>query len=76
MSCQINYSHENHHSYLWFTRRCSAIGAGPTPILAKNLLVEKLTQAIAGAETNAFRKPAQAIGWKIRSEDGIGEAMK
>jgi hypothetical protein len=38
--------------------------------------VEKLTQAIAEAETNAFRKPAQAIGWKIRSEDGIGEAMK
>jgi sterol 3beta-glucosyltransferase len=57
-------------------RRVHAIGAGPKPILVKNISVEKLTQAIAEAETNVIRERAQAIGQEIRAEDGIGEAVK
>ena len=57
-------------------RRVQAVGAGPKPILVKKLSVEKLTRAIAEAETNALRERALAIGQEIRSEDGIGEAVK
>ena len=57
-------------------RRVNAMGAGPKPILVKNLSVEKLTRAIDGAETEALRKRAQAIGQQIRNEDGIGEVVK
>jgi UDP:flavonoid glycosyltransferase YjiC (YdhE family) len=57
-------------------RRVQAIGAGPKPILVKTLSVEKLTQAIARAESEAVRQRARAIGEQIRCEDGIGTAMK
>jgi sterol 3beta-glucosyltransferase len=56
-------------------RRAHAIGAGPKPILVKNLSVDKLTRAIADAESYALLECAQAIGQEIRSEDGIGKAM-
>ena len=57
-------------------RRVHAIGAGPKPILVKNLSVEKLTWAMAEAESNVLRERAQAIGQEIRSEDGVGSAVK
>lgn len=56
--------------------RVHAIGAGPKPILVKNLSVEKLTQAIAGAESNVVRERAQAVGQRIRSEDGVKSAVE
>lgn len=57
-------------------RRVHAIGAGPKPVLVKNIAVEKLTQAITEAENEALRERAQAIGQKIRKEDGLVEAVK
>jgi len=51
------------------------IGAGPKPILVKNLSVEKLTRGTAEAESDVLRERAQAIGKVIRSEDGIGRAV-
>jgi sterol 3beta-glucosyltransferase len=57
-------------------RRVHAIGVGPKPILVKNLSVERLTQAMAEAETNAVRERARAIGQEIKNEDGIGETIK
>jgi len=57
-------------------RQVHAVGAGPKPILVKNLSVEKLTQAIAEAEEEAVRKRAQKIGRNIRNEDGIGSAVR
>jgi sterol 3beta-glucosyltransferase len=56
-------------------KRVQAIGAGPKPILVKNLSVEKLTGGMAEAESDALRERAQAIGKVIRSEDGIGRAV-
>jgi sterol 3beta-glucosyltransferase len=57
-------------------RRVHAIGAGPKPILVKDLSVENLTRAMAEAKTNAIRERARAIGQEIRNEDGIGETIK
>jgi sterol 3beta-glucosyltransferase len=54
-------------------KRVQAIGAGPKPILVKNLSVEKLTAAIA--ESDALHERVQTIGWQIRSEDGISRAV-
>jgi UDP:flavonoid glycosyltransferase YjiC (YdhE family) len=57
-------------------KRVYDIGVGPKPILVKNLSAEKLTQAIAEAESDSLRECAQLIGQKIGTEDGVGEAVK
>jgi UDP:flavonoid glycosyltransferase YjiC (YdhE family) len=57
-------------------RRVHAIGAGPRPIPVKKLSTGKLTQAILEADSDACRVRARAIGQRIRSEDGIDEAVK
>jgi sterol 3beta-glucosyltransferase len=57
-------------------RRVHAIGAGPRPIPVKKLSTGKLTQAILEADSDACRARARAIGQRIRSEDGIDEAVK
>ena len=57
-------------------RRVHAIGAGPKPILVKRLSMEKLARAIAETESDALRERAQLIGQKIRTEDGVDEAVK
>jgi len=56
-------------------KRVYAIGAGPMPILVKDLSVENLSHAIADAEAEIFRKQAQDIGQKIKGEDGITQAI-
>ncbi|MGB8981094.1 MAG: glycosyltransferase [Anaerolineales bacterium] len=57
-------------------RRVHAIGAGPRPILVKDLSVEKLRWAIAEAEMDAVRERARAVGREIRNEAGIDQAVK
>lgn len=56
-------------------RRVHAVGAGPKPILVRDLSVEKLTQAIFEAEGESVRKRARDIGRRIRIEDGVGQAV-
>lgn len=56
--------------------RVHAVGAGPKPILVKNLSVIKLTHAIAEAEKNVIRERAQFIGQGIRGEDGVKDAVE
>ena len=56
--------------------RVHATGAGPKPILVKDLSVEKLTCAIDEADGVVIRKRAHAISERIRSEDGIGVTIK
>lgn len=55
--------------------RVYATGAGPRPILVKNLSTEKLVRAIAEAGNQAICKQAQALGERIRSEDGVSQAV-
>ncbi len=57
-------------------RRVHAIGAGPEPIPVKKLSTENLSQAIHEAESDANRERATMIGRKIRSEDGVGLAVR
>jgi sterol 3beta-glucosyltransferase len=56
--------------------RVHAIGAGPSPVLVKDLTVEKLSQAIAEADKQTLRTRAQAIAQQISSEEGTDEAVK
>ena len=57
-------------------RRVHAVGAGPKPIPVKKLSLGKLTQAILEAESEAHCRRARAIGQRIRSEDGVGQAVE
>lgn len=57
-------------------RRVHAVGAGPKPILVKNLTVERLTMAIAEAATEAAGERAQDARRKIRSENGVSRAVE
>jgi len=52
------------------------LGVGPAPIPQKRLTAERLAAAIHETVTNAdMRKRAEALGEKIRSEDGAGTAV-
>jgi sterol 3beta-glucosyltransferase len=51
--------------------RVHAIGAGPHPIPVKKLTVEKFVAALAYAEGDGIRNGAQAVGRKIRAENGV-----
>lgn len=57
-------------------RRVHAIGAGPRPIPVKKLSTQNLIQAILKAESGTSFERIWTIGQKIRSEDGIGQAIK
>jgi sterol 3beta-glucosyltransferase len=56
-------------------RRVYEIGAGPKPIPVKKLSADELMRAIADAESNVVRERAQAIGQRIRGEDGVRQAI-
>lgn len=56
--------------------RVYAIGAGPRPIPVKKLTVENLTAALIEVDSETIRNGAQAAGWKIRAENGVGDAVK
>jgi len=56
--------------------RVYKLGAGPKPIPAKKLSVNKLAEAIVSALNDEdMRKRAKAIGEGIRSEDGVSQAV-
>jgi UDP:flavonoid glycosyltransferase YjiC (YdhE family) len=57
-------------------KRINQIGAGPKPILVKNLSVENLSRAIVEAESNLMRGQARSIGDKIQREDGVANAVR
>jgi len=56
--------------------RIHAIGAGPKPILIKDLSIEKLSQAIVESEKQSFSERAKLIAQHIATEDGTGETVK
>ena len=56
--------------------RVHVIGVGPQPIPVKKLTVEKLVASLAKADGDALRSSAQAVGGKIRAEDGVGYVVK
>ena len=62
---------------LFWGKRVQELGAGPQPIQAKRLNVANLTETIQKSNRDAaIGQRAEAIGRLIRSEDGIGKAVK
>jgi UDP:flavonoid glycosyltransferase YjiC (YdhE family) len=58
-------------------RRTKELGVGTAPIPRKKLTADNLAEAIAEATTNRnLQASAQALGEKIRAEDGLAEAVK
>ena len=56
--------------------RVMQLGVGPKPIPRKTLTVDRLAAAIKTAVGDgAMRKRAAALGQKIRSEDGVAQAV-
>jgi sterol 3beta-glucosyltransferase len=62
---------------LFWGKRVRELGAGPEPVRAKRLKVNKLSEAIQMAATDpGMKQRAGAIGQAIRAEDGVGNAVK
>jgi sterol 3beta-glucosyltransferase len=58
-------------------RRVWELGVGPRPIPRKHLSVERLADAITAAVSNKeMRLRAQALGERIRQEDGVARAVE
>lgn len=57
-------------------RRVAALGVGPQPIPQKKLTAEKLAAALRATNDAAMRDRAAQLGATIRSEDGVGEAVR
>jgi UDP:flavonoid glycosyltransferase YjiC (YdhE family) len=56
--------------------RVADLGVGLPPIPSKRLTAEKLAQAITTAVSDpVMRKNASELGVKIRSEDGVAQAI-
>ena len=61
---------------LW-AYRVETLGVGPGPIPRSQLTAERLAKAITQSITNqTMRQRAKALGEKILSEDGVGEAVR
>lgn len=56
--------------------RVHAVGAGPRAIPVKKVTTEMLVAALAEANGDALRNSAQAVGRKIRVEDGVGVSVE
>jgi sterol 3beta-glucosyltransferase len=62
---------------LFWGKRVQALGAGVEPIQAKGLAVDQLAEAIQRATTDpVMRQRAEEIGMAIRTQDGVGNAVK
>jgi sterol 3beta-glucosyltransferase len=58
-------------------RRVYELGAGPQPIPRKQLSVDQLAAAISTAVSDAsMRKRAEALGERIRAENGVARAVE
>ncbi|MEJ2600165.1 MAG: glycosyltransferase, partial [Anaerolineales bacterium] len=58
-------------------QRVKALGVGPEPIPFKKLTVDKLAHAIQEAVTQSeIKRRAASLGQAIRSEDGVGNAVR
>ena len=56
-------------------RRVWALGCGPKPIRRENLTVRRLARALIQlTHQDAYRQAAQALGEKLRREDGVSVA--
>jgi UDP:flavonoid glycosyltransferase YjiC (YdhE family) len=61
----------------FWARRVKALGAGPAPIPRRRLTADRLAHATSVAVTDeSIRKRAAKLGETIRTEDGVGNAVR
>lgn len=61
----------------FWARRVKALGVGPDPIPRRRLTVDRLVHAMRVAVTDEpMRERAAALGQTIRTEDGVGNAVR
>jgi sterol 3beta-glucosyltransferase len=66
-----------HAADQWFWgKRVSAIGAGPPPLDIGRLTPETIQRALARSLDGSLQKRAREIGYKIRAEAGVSEAVR
>lgn len=66
-----------HGDQAFWARRVHDLGAGPTPIPRRRLTAERLTAALVAATTDPdVRGRAAALGARVRTEDGVGDAVR
>jgi sterol 3beta-glucosyltransferase len=66
-----------HAADQWFWgKRVAAIGAGPHPLDIDELTAESLTKVLTQSTEEFMQTRALEIGRKIRTEDGVGEAVR
>lgn len=57
-------------------QRAAMLGAGPAPIPIRRLTAVSLIRALEVAESVRIQECAQAVGRTLRSEDGLGNAVR
>jgi UDP:flavonoid glycosyltransferase YjiC (YdhE family) len=61
--------------FFW-SRRVSALGAGPSPIPQRELTVESLAVGLGKLKEAGMKERARDLGEKLRSEDGVARAVQ
>ncbi|WP_221088598.1 glycosyltransferase [Deinococcus aquaedulcis] len=56
--------------------RVRTLGAGPAPIPQRRLTARRLADALRQTQTPALRERAADLGRRIRTEDGVAEAIR
>jgi sterol 3beta-glucosyltransferase len=60
----------------FWARRMSELGVAPQPLDRKQLTVEAVTAAIRMMSESSMRARAEALGQRVRQEDGVGSAVR
>ena len=61
----------------FWAARVESLGIGPSPIPERKLTAERLAEAIQRAEADeGMRRRAAELGEKLRTEDGVGTAVR
>ncbi|MEO8356223.1 MAG: nucleotide disphospho-sugar-binding domain-containing protein, partial [Chloroflexota bacterium] len=71
-SCVVPFVFDQHY----WGERIAELGVGPKPIRYKELTVERLREAIRfGVDNSQLQQKAAKLGQKIRTEDGVENAL-
>jgi UDP:flavonoid glycosyltransferase YjiC (YdhE family) len=65
------------HDQPFWGKVVSDLGAGPPPVPQRDLTADRLADAIGAATTDVgMRQRAEALGARIRAEDGVARAVE
>jgi sterol 3beta-glucosyltransferase len=64
------------HDQPFWGRRVHDLGVGPRPVPQRHLTADRLAEAIRVAVGKGMRQRAEALGEKVRAEDGVARAVE